>query len=155
MPFTMTLSGPRGGFGDTPRLVHRFVQAAPPRSAIIGLIANAYGLSRDDDFGFLDPLKFRIIEQSSGEAMVDFQTVREAITVDGKPGRNAITYRYYLPDYKLVLEVDGPEELLQQVFLNLKYPYRPLYIGRRCNVLDQPVVVGDFPGLESSPVFGG
>lgn len=136
----LTLSAPIASFGTSPRMQHRFTQSEPTHSAIIGLIACAMGLGRDDDFSELRPIKLNIKSVTHGEPFIDFQTVQNAVTVDGNPGRNFITYRHALPDYLAIVEISGEENLIDRIKAALQRPVWQLYLGRRSNVLSAPVV---------------
>ena len=54
----LTLSAPIASFGFGMRLQHRLTQVSPTKTALVGLIACAMGLSRDDDLGGLNSISF-------------------------------------------------------------------------------------------------
>jgi CRISPR system Cascade subunit CasD len=136
----LQLSAPIASFGTTPRLQHRLSQPKPTHSAIVGLICCAMGLGRSDDFGAIKSIKMRVLELSHGEPFMDFQTIRDAVTVDGTGGRDGITYRHNFPDYYALVEIKGDDALIDTIESALKRPKWQLYLGRRSNVLNAPVV---------------
>jgi CRISPR system Cascade subunit CasD len=119
---------------------HRLTQYAPTKSAIIGMIACAMGIPRDESIGHLQTLTMRVIGFSGGEIEQDFQTVRGAVTNDGAADRAAITTRHYIPDYCADVELSGDDALIDAVEYAIRFPRWQLYIGRRAHVLDRPLV---------------
>ena len=137
---TLTLSAPMASFSSQPRLQHRLTQLTPTKSAIIGMIACAMGLGRDDSYDHLNTLTVSVIDVAGGKPEQDFQTVHDAVTNDGSAGRAAITSRHYIPDYRAVVELTGDDDLITDVTHALQFPHWQLYLGRRAHVLDRPLI---------------
>lgn len=138
MPLTLTLSGPLAAYGDGPRLQHRLTGPAPTRSAVIGLLRCALGIARDQASPELDQLSVTVTQATSTGRESDFHTVRDAVTYDGKTGRNIITTRHYLVESSATVTIDGPG--LEALATALARPRWQLYLGRRCCVPDRPVL---------------
>ena len=136
----LTLSAPIASFGTSPRMQHRLTQSEPTHSAVVGLIACAMGLGRDADFSEIKQISMTVMSVSHGEPFIDFQTIRDAVTISGIGGRNAITYRHSLPDYLAVVEIAGEDDLIDRINSALQRPVWQLYLGRRANVLNAPIV---------------
>lgn len=136
----ITLSGPMASFSPSPRMQHRLTQYASTKSAIIGMIACAMGIPRDESIEHLQAITMRVISISGGEIEQDFQAVRGAATNDGAADRVAITTRHYIPDYSAEIEVEGDDALIDAIEHAVRFPKWQLYIGRRAQVLDRPLV---------------
>lgn len=119
---------------------HRLTQYAPTHSAVIGMIACAMGIPRGESIAHLEALQMRVIGVAGGVPEQDFQTVRDAVTNDGTAGRNAITTRHYIPDYCAEVELTGEDALIDAVEQAIRFPRWQLYVGRRANVPDRPLV---------------
>jgi hypothetical protein len=102
------------------------------------------GLERNTPRSTLDAITVSVLsasyEGSEVGMSIDFQTIRNAVTVDGDSGRNAITYRQYMTRYHSEVEISGPDSLIQDVEKALRKPKWQLYLGRRAHVLDRPVL---------------
>lgn len=134
------LEAPIASFGVGPRLQHRLTQSAPTFSAIVGMIACAMGRKRDEPIDDLKQITMSVISVSHGDPYVDFQSIRDAVTVGGDSGRNAISYRHLLPDYYAIVEIRGDNELIDRIHEAFRRPVWQPYIGRRSNVLSGPIV---------------
>lgn len=137
---TLTISAPLASYSNSPRLQHRLTQYAPTYSAVIGMIACAMGIDRNASIEHLKTLKMTVLNIAGGDMEQDFQTIRDAVTNDGTPGRNAITTRHYVPDYCAEIELSGDDDLVDAVAQAVQYPRWQLYAGRRSNVLDRPLI---------------
>ena len=139
--FEMELSAPIGGWGDGTRLQNRYTTEIPPKSALVGLLAAALGRLRGEDLSDLNNLVFVLDEPSFGKKITDFQTVRDGITYGGDYDRAIITYREYLTDYSIRVQVYGNKTLLETIKRALRAPVFPLYLGRKSNVLCRPPLI--------------
>ena len=137
---TLTLSGPMQSYGVDPRMRYRSTEAAPTKTAIIGLLACAMGRGRGDDISDLKSLSIVAEAQPAEPAIeTDFQTIRDCASYDGGRGKNEITYRDYLVAAEFVVTVSGPDELLDQLAHAVQFPRWQLYLGRRAHVPTRPV----------------
>lgn len=104
------------------------------------MIACAMGRKRNDSIDDIRSISMIVISVSCGEPFVDFQTIRDAVTVGGDSGRNAITHRHLLPEYYAIVEISGEDELIDRIKSAFRRPVWQPYIGRRSNVLSGPIV---------------
>jgi CRISPR system Cascade subunit CasD len=136
----LTISAPIASYGTTPRFQQRLTQYAPTKSAIVGMIACAMGIPRDESIEHLNALSMRVVSVSGGEIEQDLQTVRCAVTNDGTPDRAALTNRHYIPDYCADVELSGDDALIDAVEYAVRFPRWQLFVGRRAHVLDRPLM---------------
>ena len=137
---TLTFSAPIAAYSTAPRLQHRLTDDRPSRTAILGLLRCAMGIPRDVPSPDLDALTITVQDASYAERSRDFHTIRNAITYDGSPGRNAITTRHYLTESCATVNIQGPAPILNRIQAALAKPYWQLYLGRRSCVPDRPVL---------------
>jgi CRISPR-associated Cas5-like protein len=137
---TLTLSGPFAAYSTAPRLQHRLTGDEPTRTAILGMLRCALGVPRFEPCPDLDGITVTIDQATHAERLRDFQTLRDAVTYDGKPGRNLITTRHYLTEFAATVTLDGPQTTLERIAHALSQPQWQLYLGRRCCVPDAPLL---------------
>jgi CRISPR system Cascade subunit CasD len=138
---TLNLSGLLAAYSGTPRLQQRLTQPGPTRSAVLGIIRCAMGIYRDVETPELSALRIEAISVESQGRLSDFHTIKNAVTYEGKPGRNSVTYRHYLESPEAVVEVSGDDETVDRVRDALVRPQWQLYLGRRNCVPSGPVLV--------------
>lgn len=131
----------------------------PYRAMLTGLLANALGLEHSD-VEVLESLQRRLryaarLDQS-GEPLIDYQTVdlsqpsmddRMAWTMRGKlesgGAGTLIRYRHYLAGalvtVVLTLTSEAEEPTLAAVEHALRFPARPLFLGRKCCIPSAPI----------------
>ncbi|MEW2498164.1 type I-E CRISPR-associated protein Cas5/CasD [Streptomyces nodosus] len=68
------LSGPMQSYGTTSRWEERATAPRPTKSAVIGIVANALGLEREDDLTELAALTFTVRADRPGHLLTDHQT---------------------------------------------------------------------------------
>jgi CRISPR system Cascade subunit CasD len=152
------LSAPLQAYGVGSRFPSvRDTATHPSRSALIGMIAAARGIARDDTQGLqtLRPLRFAIRIDRPGVIQRDFHTVgggRESntetiATAEGKPRElskaTLVGERYYLADAAFSIAVTAPDEHLIRDCANaLAAPRWPTHLGRRACTPDMPVLLG-------------
>ena len=136
----MLLAGPLQSWGGPAAGVYeRPTDTTPSLSAVVGIIANAFGRARTD---LIDDIaagaRLAVRSDRPGVIIEDFHTV-------GTPGRYAlkaesgaqlknpvVTRRWYLSDAAfLAVYTPPPATDAQKVFEALMNPKRPLYLGRR------------------------
>ena len=133
----LRLSAPLQSWGSDSKFETRRTQSYPTKSGVIGMLAAALGISREDDSSLkeLSSLKFGIRIDKEGELIRDYHTV-----TGDKP---YITNRYYLSDAYFLAGLESEdEELLQKLDAALKAPVYPLYLGRRSCPPTFPLVLG-------------
>lgn len=127
------LVAPMQSYGMRSKFDRRTTENVPTKSAVIGMIAAAFGWSRDHDLTILtDHLRFGIRVDQSGLVDDDFQTVH------GEKS-SYVTYREYIHDAKFTVGLEGEEALLRDVQTALEQPYYPLFLGRRSCPPAEPI----------------
>lgn len=131
----LRLAAPMQSWGTDSRYETRRTERIPTKSGIVGLIAAALGLQRNDDISFLRELEIGIRVDQAGTVQKDFQTA-------SNPHNSYITYRYYLSDAAFVVGISSPsKDLLEQIENALKKPVFPLYLGRRAFPPTLPLIL--------------
>ena len=111
----------------------------PTKSGVIGMIAAALGIQRNDDPQKLVPLttlRFGVRADKEGVLLKDFHMVHGYKIAD-------VTERYYLSDavFLVALECDD-KSLLESIASALQNPVNPLYLGRKSCPPTLPIVLG-------------
>jgi CRISPR system Cascade subunit CasD len=154
------LSGEFVSWGDIAVGEQRPTLPVPTKSAIMGLVAGALGYTRDRDEDHLQlhrDLKLGIQVCNRGGYLTDYHTtqVPSATTVGKKKIESRkqelesgkletiLSSRAYRtsPDYRVALQ--GDRSLLEKILQALKTPVFTLYIGRKCNVFNLPMLRHD------------
>ncbi len=115
----------------------------PTKSGVIGMIAAAMGIQRNDDPKKLEPLsrlRYGVRVEREGKLLKDFHMVHEY--KNGEISNSHITERYYLSDavFLAALEADSTE-YLEEIVRALNNPVYPLFLGRRSCPVTLPVVI--------------
>ena len=124
----LRLAGPMQSWGTDSKFDVRRTQREPSKSGVIGLIAAALGIPRQDQeiLHTLASLRFGIRVDREGTMIRDYHTAH--------PGKGSpyVTHRYYLSDAIFVAGLESKdEELLNKIGKALQAPAFPLYLGRR------------------------
>ena len=135
----LRLAGPMAAYGTGPRLQQRLTEDAPTESAIRGMLRAALGIRRGEPAPALDGLQVEVGETTHGGILEDFHTIRDAVTYDGAPGRNAITTRHYLSDFSSTVTLRGDLQQIRAIAKALARPKFQLYLGRRNCVPTGPI----------------
>ena len=129
----LRLAAPLQSWGADSKFETRKTNREPTKSGVIGLLAAALGLRRDDAAGLarLNGLHFAVRADREGSLLVDFHTANRE--EDRKKGKAPyVTYRHYLQDAVFLVGLESEDTaLLQELETALKHPVYPLYLGRR------------------------
>ncbi|MFE9882307.1 type I-E CRISPR-associated protein Cas5/CasD [Streptomyces sp. NPDC005784] len=125
----LRLAGPLQSWGASSRFTRRTTESAPTKSGVIGLLAAAAGIERDDDEGLapLTALRFGVRIDQPGTRIRDFHTAHHAVTGKSMP----LSERFYLADAVFVAAVEGDPTLLTRLHSALRFPVYPPFLGRR------------------------
>ncbi|QDY80355.1 type I-E CRISPR-associated protein Cas5/CasD [Streptomyces qinzhouensis] len=148
----LRLAGPLQSWGERSAFTTiRDTASFPTRSGLIGMLAAAEGISRNQGgLERYDGLRFTIRTDRPGHRLVDFHTVgggqpkaRTAATSGGSnKGAAVITRRHYLSDAVFVVAVTTPDEkTATRLAEALDRPHWAPYLGRRSCVPDEPLVL--------------
>lgn len=114
----------------------------PSKSGVIGLIAAAMGIRRNEDekLAVLADMRFGIRVDREGALLRDYQIVKlkksdylmHPYYDESIKDADYVTHRYYLSDAAFVVGLESNDEtLLQNIENALKQPVFPLFLGRR------------------------
>ena len=157
----LRLAAPLQSWGADSKFETRKTNREPTKSGIIGLLAAALGLRRDDAAGLarLNGLHFAVRADREGSLLVDFHTANRE--EDRKKGKAPyVTYRHYLQDAVFLVGLESEDTaLLQELETALKHPVYPLYLGRRSCPPTLPLCLGIRQGslldvLRTEPMQG-
>ena len=155
----LRLAAPLQSWGLESKFDTRQTSREPTKSGIIGLLACALGITRDnsDALAELNTLSVAVREDQEGQLLRDYHTVKtykspmDLITC-ADPEDAYQTFRYYLADAVFLAAVSSENEaLLRRLEKALKNPAFPLYLGRRSCPPTLPIVLGlrELPLLEA------
>lgn len=131
----LRLAAPLQSWGNNSKFETRTTDRMPTKSGVVGMLAAALGLRRDEDLSELSALNFGVRADRAGEIIIDFHTVRSE-------KNSYVTYRHYLTDAVFLAGVEGSKEILEGLENALKNPRFPLFLGRRSCPPTLPIVVG-------------
>lgn len=123
----LRLAAPLQSWGSDSKFETRKTDREPTKSGVVGLLAAALGLRRDDTEGLarLNGLRFAVRADQEGSLLVDFHTAKSRDT-------SYVTYRHYLQDAVFLAGLESEDEaLLRELEAALRHPVYPLYLGRR------------------------
>lgn len=154
----LRLAAPIQSWGSDSRFDTRRTGREPTKSGVIGLLAAAMGIARDDDEALkpLLDLRMGVRIEREGRLLRDFHTAwgykrdsSKRIAYDKSTGRpipadsnTYVTYRYYLCDAVFLVALEGEADLLACLETALKRPSFPLFLGRRACPPTLPLVLG-------------
>lgn len=150
----LRLIGPMQSWGTTSRFDHRDTAKEPSKSGVLGLVAAALGIDRED-WQSLEPLthaRMGVRHDRSGVPKRDYQTARDITSADRtKIHPTAVTVRDYLADAAFLVGLELEDEsLLRRADAALRNPAWPIWLGRKSYVPSEPVWLKD--GVQSSAV---
>ena len=129
----MRLAAPLQAWGLESKFDVRRSGREPTKSGVIGLVAAAMGIRRDEDarLAELAAMRFGVRVDREGTMYRDYHTVLTKTKSNGKT-ITAETHRYYLSDAVFVAGLESEDEaLLGRMAEALDHPVFPLFLGRR------------------------
>lgn len=139
----LRLAGPMQSWGTISRFDHRDTGKEPSKSGVIGLLAAAMGIDRDNwsDLEPLSRLSMGVRHDRPGVLSQDYQTAQDIISADSsKIHKTAVTTRDYLADAAFLVGLQGDNrDLLERVHAALRNPVWPLALGRKSYVPSEPI----------------
>lgn len=124
----LRLAGPMQSWGTDSKFDVRRTQREPSKSGVIGLVAAALGVSRQDrkTLATLACLRFGVRVDREGTLLRDYHTAHP------EKGSAYVTKRYYLADAVFVAGLESEDgALLEKIGEALVSPAFPLHLGRR------------------------
>ncbi|MFE0027100.1 type I-E CRISPR-associated protein Cas5/CasD [Amycolatopsis sp. NPDC059021] len=145
---TLCFDAPMQSWGLRSRGVLRDTAMEPTKSGVVGLLAAAMGVERDDEAGIAELAALRLGIRVDREGLLerDYQTAQNVPTTLGTGHRTVVSERYYLADALFLVALEGPGALLGQLAGAVVAPRWPLCFGRRAFVPARPVLSGIHDG---------
>lgn len=123
--------------------IHRRVNHFPTRSAVLGLLGAALGITRDrhrELFELSEQLDIAVQVNQCGEKMVDYHTVQNFRSPQGKiQNGTKPTYREYWCDSAHTFAISADESVIQQLIEHVKKPVFSVFYGRKSCPLTRPL----------------
>jgi len=149
----LRLAAPLQSWGADSKFEIRKTNREPTKSGVIGLLAAALGLARDDGQALqrLNGLRFAVRVDQEGQLLRDYHTANnptpdqiwEARRRGKAPHAPYVTKRYYLADAIFLVGLESEDAaLLQQLQQALSHPVYPLFLGRRSCPPTLPLCLG-------------
>ncbi|MEW5895659.1 MAG: type I-E CRISPR-associated protein Cas5/CasD [Candidatus Omnitrophota bacterium] len=155
----LRLEGPMQSWGTTSRFDQRDTGKEPSKSGVIGLLAAAMGIDRDnwDDLEPLTKLKMGVRYDQPGVLRKDYQTagcseLDTIIKADGSQSKDGVvSERYYLADASFLVGMEGEDyNFLSRAHKALLNPQWVLGLGRKSYLPAEPIYLQD--GLWNQPL---
>lgn len=125
----LRLSAPLQSWGVNSKFDKRLTSDVPSKSGIIGLLACALGIRRDQSLEIFNDIKYGVRIDQKGELGVDYQIARD--DTNKNKIKTWVTTRYYLMDAIFLVAIEAPLDVLTTFDNALKTPMFPLFLGRR------------------------
>ena len=157
----LRLAGPMQSWGTTSRFDQRDTGKEPSKSGVIGLLAAALGIDREEwtDLEPLTHLSMGVRHDRPGVPKRDYQTAGCAaadtiIKADGTQakGGGVVSQRFYIADaaFLVGLECDD-KSLLERTNAALRNPFWTLALGRKSYVPSESIWIED--GVQDAPLL--
>jgi CRISPR system Cascade subunit CasD len=123
--------------------VHRRANHFPTRSAIVGLLSAAIGITRKEHqalYELSEQITTAVQVNQTGEKMMDYHTVQNFRSPDGKIQKGTKpTYREYWCDSEHTFAISAEPALISKLEVAVKAPKYTLFQGRKCCPLTRPL----------------
>lgn len=155
----LRLAGPMQSWGTTSRFDQRDTGKEPSKSGVIGLLAAAMGIDRDNwvDLEPLTRLPMGVRHDRPGVPKRDYQTAGCArtdtiIKADGSESKDGVvSERHYLADAVFLVGLEGDDNpLLANVYSALRNPVWTLALGRKSYVPSESIWIEG--GVQDAPL---
>ncbi len=126
--------------------VHRKINHFPTRSAIIGLLGAALGITRENHaqlYALSQQIKIAVQVHNTGQKILDYHTVQNFRSPMGKIQKGTKpTYREYWCDSEHSFAITASDEIIKKLSLHVKAPKFTLFQGRKSCPLTRPLFDG-------------
>lgn len=161
------LEGPLQSWGTQSRFEIRDTDREPSKSGVVGLVAAALGIPRDDRRSIvaIAGLEMAVRVDREGTLQRDYHTVGGGSLQgreygvwertnpergDGRIGKTVLTTRHYLADASYLVGLGGSDaSLIDSIAVALNSPRWPLFLGRKSCVPSEPPFEGIHDGSPS------
>ena len=163
------LRAPLQSWGSSSKFGDRGTIDAPTRSGLLGLIAAACGIDKNDEardrewLARTARLSLEVVGFKRGDRMTDYHTVGARYdkndpwqkrmiptTADGKPRGTDLTHRDYLSDSVFGAVLSGDDALVAEMSTALANPVWGVWLGRKSCIPTEPVLAGVFESAETA-----
>lgn len=163
------LCAPLQSWGSASQFGERATFDAPTRSGILGLLAAACGIDKNDEaadrawLARAADLSLAVFAFARGNRMTDFHTVGARydkddpwqkrmipVTADAKPRGTDLTRRDYLADSTFGAVLSGDDAFVDEIAEHLANPVWGVWLGRKSCIPTEPLLVGVFSSEEAA-----
>ena len=155
----LRLVGPMQSWGTTSRFDQRDTGKEPSKSGVLGLLAAALGIDREN-WPELEPLtrfSIGVRHDRPGVPKRDYQTAGCAVTdtikkADGTDSKDGVvSQRFYLADAAFLVGLECEKRsFLERIHAALRDPVWPLALGRKSYVPSEPIWIEN--GVQDVPL---
>jgi len=157
------LRAPLQSWGASSKFGDRGTLDAPTRSGLLGLLAAACGVDKNDEardrewLARAAKLSVAVLAFRRGDRMPDYHTVGARYdrddpwqkrmiptTPDGKPRGTDLTHRDYLADSVFGAVLSGDDTLVDEMAAGLADPVWGVWLGRKSCIPTEPILAGVF-----------
>lgn len=144
----LCIDAPMQSWGVNSRFIVRDTATEPTKSGIVGLLAAALGVARDDreNIAQLAELSMGVRVDREGIIERDYHTTQNVPTTLGGGHRTVVSNRYYLADALFLVVMEGDPSLLAKLHAAVQRPHWPLFFGRKAFVPARPLVASGQDG---------
>ena len=163
------LRAPMQSWGLSSKFGDRGTLDAPTRSGILGLLAAACGIDKNDEardrawLARAAALSLRVLAFRRGDRMGDYHTVGAGfdkdnpwqrrmipVTSERKPRGTDLTHRDYLEDSVFGAVLSGDDSLVAEMAAGISNPVWGVWLGRKCCIPAEPIFAGVFDSAEGA-----
>ena len=163
------LRAPLQSWGASSKFGDRGTLDAPTRSGLLGLLAAACGVDKNDEardrewLARTAKLSVSVLAFRRGDRMADYHTVGGGfdekdpwrkrmipISADGKNRRTNVTYRDYLADSVFGAVLSGDDALIDEMAAGLADPVWGVWLGRKSCIPTEPIFAGVFKSEDAA-----
>jgi len=123
--------------------IHRKINYFPTRSAIVGLLGAALGITRENHvqlYTLSQQIKIAVQVHNTGQKIVDYHTVQNFRSPVGKIQKGTKpTYREYWCDSEHSFAITANNDIIEQLSRAVKAPEFTLFQGRKSCPLTRPL----------------
>jgi CRISPR system Cascade subunit CasD len=136
----LCFDAPMQSWGIRSRGIIRDTMPEPTKSGVVGVVAAALGIDRNDDAALAEVARLRLAVRVDREGVMerDYHTTQNVPTTQGTGHRTVVSQRYYLADALFLVVLEGDERLLTRVAAAVERPHWRLCFGRKAYVPARP-----------------